>query len=152
MLPLGLIEFGRKTRFTPDEQRTMMTLWSIARSPLILGSDLTRLDDSTLALITNDDVLTVNQHSSNNRQLFRTPEGLIAWTADIPGKPGKYLAVFNTTEAQAAVPVKLADLGISGSSLRVRDLWTRKDSLATGATFAPEVPAHGAALYLLGAQ
>lgn len=152
MLPLGIISFGRKTRFTPDEQRTMMTLWSIARSPLILGSDLTRLDDFTLSLITNDEVLAVNQNSSGNRQLFRTPEGLIAWTADIPGKPGKYLAVFNTTAAPAAVAVKIEELGISGDSVSVRDLWARKDLAATGPVFAPEIPAHGSALYLIGAR
>ena len=85
---------GRTTQFTPDEQRTMMTLWSIARSPLMLGGDMTKLDDVTLALLTNDEVLAVNQASEGNRQLFEQDD-LIAWVADVPGSKDKYLAVFN---------------------------------------------------------
>ena len=149
MLPLGVIEFGRKTRFTPDEQRTMMTLWSIARSPLILGADMTKLDEDTLALLTNDEVLAVNQHSSGNRQLFRTADGLIAWVAEVPGAPAaRYLALFNTRDAAAPVPVKLAELGFTGST-RVRDLWHGSDLTAAETEFAPEIPAHGSALYRL---
>ena len=50
MLPLGVLDLGRRqTRFTPDEQCTLMTLWSIARSPLIHGGDMTKIDDVTLA-------------------------------------------------------------------------------------------------------
>ena len=99
MLPLGTIEFGRRTKFTRDEQFTLMSLWSIARSPLMHGGDMTHTDDFTLSLLTNDEVLAVNQHSANNRQLFRTADGLIAWVADVPGSPDKYLALFNTREA-----------------------------------------------------
>jgi alpha-galactosidase len=95
MLPLGVINLGeRLTRFTPDEQRTMMTLWSIARSPLMHGGDMTKTDPATLALLTNDEVLAVNQHSRNNRELFERDD-MIAWTADVPDSKDKYLAVFN---------------------------------------------------------
>jgi hypothetical protein len=98
MLPLGTINLGeRTTRFTPDEQRTLLTLWSIARSPLMDGGDLTKTDPATLALLTNDEVLAVNQHSTRNRLFFDHDE-LIAWTADVPGSPDKYLAVFNTRD------------------------------------------------------
>jgi hypothetical protein len=98
MLPLGTLVLGeRTTRFTPDEQRTLLTLWSIARSPLMHGGDLTKTDPATLALLTNDAVLAVNQHSENNRPLFAR-DGLVAWTADVPGSPDKYLAVFNTRD------------------------------------------------------
>ena len=103
MLPLGVLELGqRSTRFTPDEQYTVMSLWSIARSPLMHGGDMTKTDDFTLSLLTNDEVLAVNQHSVNNRQLF-AHDDLVAWTADVPGSPDKYLAVFN-----ARGPVSLA--------------------------------------------
>ena len=72
MLPLGLLALGpARHRFTPDEQRTLMTLWAIARSPLIMGGDLRQLDEATLALLTNAEVLAVNQHSRGNRQLDR---------------------------------------------------------------------------------
>jgi len=98
MLPLGRVEFGRQTHFSRDEQFTLMTLWSIARSPLILGADMTKLDDFTFSLLTNDEVLAVNQHSENSRQLFRTADSLIAWVADIPGSADKYVALFNARE------------------------------------------------------
>jgi hypothetical protein len=98
MLPLGVLELGRRrTRFTPDEQRTLMTLWSMARSPLIHGGDMTRTDPDTLALLTNDEVLAVDQHSEGNRPLFDR-DGLVAWTASVPGSPDRYVALFNTRD------------------------------------------------------
>ena len=155
MLPLGWIDMGKRTtRFTPVEQRTLMTLWSIARSPLIYGGDLTRMDDFTLALITNEEVIAVNQESGNNRQLFREG-GLVAWVADVPRSRDKYLAVFNTNDApqppahgagSMKVPVKLADLGCGGTC-RVRDLWLKKELGKFKGEFAPEINWHGAGLY-----
>jgi alpha-galactosidase len=98
MLPLGAVKFGRPTLFSRDEQFTLMTLWSIARSPLMHGGDLTKTDDFTLSLLTNDEVLAVNKRSENNRQLFRTADSLIAWVADVPGSADKYVALFNARE------------------------------------------------------
>jgi hypothetical protein len=98
MLPLGVLELGRRsTRFTPDEQRTLMTLWSIARSPLIHGGDMTKTDADTLRLLTNDEVIAVDQHSDGNGPLF-DHDGLVAWTANVPGSPDRYLALFNTRD------------------------------------------------------
>lgn len=98
MLPFGVLELGkRRTRFTQDEQLTVMTLWSIARSPLMFGGDLTKLDPFTLSLLNNDEVIAVNQLSSGNRPLFERDE-LIAWIADAPDGEGKYLAVFNARD------------------------------------------------------
>jgi alpha-galactosidase len=98
MLPFGVLDMGRRTtRFTQDEQRTVMTLWSIARSPLMHGGDMTRMDDFTLSLLTNDEVLAVNQNSVNNRPLFDHND-LIAWIADVPGSSDKYLALFNARD------------------------------------------------------
>lgn len=94
MLPIGIVEFNRPTRFTPNEQYTLMSLWSIARSPLIFGGDMTQLDDFTLSMLTNSEVLAVNQKSTNNRQIFNN-NNLIAWAADVPGSKDKYLALFN---------------------------------------------------------
>ncbi len=106
MLPLGIVRFKEKTHFTRQEQVTMMSLWSIARSPLILGCDLTQMDDATLALITNDEVLAVNQHSKNNRQLFRTEEGLVAWIADAPNGGDKYVALLQHAQQPAGCGVR----------------------------------------------
>ena len=103
MLPLGIIQFKRKTHFTADEQITLMTLWCIARSPLMHGGDLTKTDDFTLSLLTHDEVLAVNQHSENNHQLFRTNDQ-IAWLANVPGSGDKYLAVFNTRDSSRDNP------------------------------------------------
>jgi hypothetical protein len=98
MLPLGVLELGRRSsRFTPDEQRTLVTLWSIARSPLIHGGDMTKTDAHTLELLTNDEVIAVNQRSEGNRPLFDR-EGLVVWTARVPGSPDRYLALFNTRD------------------------------------------------------
>lgn len=97
MLPFGMLELGRPTRFTRDEQITCMTLWSIARSPLIVGADLTRLDAFTRELLTNPEVLAVNQHSANNRQLARRDD-LIVWVADVPGSRDRYVALFNAND------------------------------------------------------
>ncbi|MCO6046543.1 NPCBM/NEW2 domain-containing protein [Aeoliella sp. ICT_H6.2] len=94
MLPIGVIQFGRKTGFSPDEQRTLMSLWAIGRSPLIFGGDMTKLDDFTLHMLTNPEMLEVNQHSTNNRQVSRK-DNLIVWTADVPDSPDKYVALFN---------------------------------------------------------
>lgn len=104
MLPFGVLEMGRRsTRFTPDEQMTVMTLWSIARSPLMHGGDLTKTDAFTLDLLTNDEVLAVNQHSTANRPLFNR-DGLVAWTAEEPSTGDRYLAVFNTRDAVPTRP------------------------------------------------
>jgi hypothetical protein len=108
MLPFGVIDLGSRTsRFTRDEQFTVMTLWSIARSPLMHGGDMTKMDDFTLSLLTNPEVLAVNQDSEHNRPLF-DHDNLIAWIADVPGTPDKYLALFNARDRIPLDPDKAA--------------------------------------------
>ncbi len=180
MLPLGNVRAwqtrGNWTHFTKDEQFTLMSLWCIARSPLIMGGNMPKNDDFTLSLMTNDEVLAVNQNSENNRQLFNT-NSAVAWVADVPGSKDKYVALFNTSplpaprvrrggpeatqastnapSADATMPrsvsVSLADLGFSGST-KVRDLWTHKDLGTFTGTFAPQINSHGAGLYRLQSQ
>lgn len=150
MLPLGTIGMGtRQTRFTRDEQRTLMTLWSIARSPLILGADLTRLDEFTLSLVTNPEVIAVDQASANNREVF-SRDGFYCWTAEVPGSADTYLALFNARDvpggAGAAVHVRLAELGIPAPA-RIRDLWWRGDLGEFSGDFSPVIAQHGAGLY-----
>jgi hypothetical protein len=96
MLPIGILQMGTtKTHFTRDEQFSMISLWCIARSPLMIGADLTKLDDFTLSLLTNDEVIAVNQNSSKNQELFHR-DSFYGWIADVPGSPDKYVALFNT--------------------------------------------------------
>ena len=94
MIPFGIVEFNRPTKFTADEQRTLMSLWCIARSPLIFGGDMTKLDSTTLDVLTNPQVLEVNQYSTNNRQIARNDD-LIVWAADVPDSQDRYVALFN---------------------------------------------------------
>jgi hypothetical protein len=104
MLPLGTLVLGKRTtRFTEDEQITLMTLWSIARSPLMHGGDLTKTDPFTLSLLTNDEALAVNQRSEHNRPLFDR-DGLIAWTATDEGTGDTFLALFNARDRVRLTP------------------------------------------------
>ncbi|QJX48209.1 hypothetical protein HMJ29_15235 [Hymenobacter taeanensis] len=107
MLPLGHLgiraERGddRMTRFSHDEQFTLMSLWSIFRSPLMFGGDLPSNDAFTLSLLTNKAVLAMHHNSTNNRQLFRR-DNLIAWTADDPKTGDKFLGLFNAQDQELA--------------------------------------------------
>jgi hypothetical protein len=151
MLPIGVLQMGKnKTHFSREEQITLMSLWSVARSPLMIGADLTKLDDFTLSLLTNDEVIAVNQNSANNRELFQR-DRFCGWAADAPGSRDKYLALFNTRdpsaiETESAIPVKLTELGVSGE-VRVRDLWRNEDLGLVSNAFAPVIHTHGAGLY-----
>jgi hypothetical protein len=153
MLPLGRIgiraEHGddRMTAFTKDEQITLMTLFSIFRSPLMFGGDLPSNDAFTLSLLTNEEVLDIHKNSINNKQLFRTGD-LIAWTADDPKTKDKYLALFNASDTPDSVKisVKLEQLGLKGNCT-VRDLWSKKDMGKFNDEFASFIKKHGAGLY-----
>jgi len=153
MLPLGKIglraERGapRWSGFTRDEQYTLMTLFSIFRSPLMFGGDLPSNDEFTLSLITNKDVLNVNQHSTNGKQLFRDND-LIAWTADDPKTGDKYLALFNASDSETPVviSVKFDQLGLKGTHT-VKDLWTGEKLGKFTGSFTGTINRHGAGLY-----
>ncbi|HEX7715097.1 MAG TPA: glycoside hydrolase family 27 protein [Bacillota bacterium] len=157
MLPLGHIgirscEHGvgdRWTRFSKNEQLTMVTLWCIFRSPLMFGGELRDNDDWTLSLLTNAEVLRVLNHSHSGRQLFRN--GLwdqhIAWTArDEDGS--YYLAVFNTGTLETRVEIMLDRMNLSGPC-RVRDLWKRQDLEDVTWALLITIPSHGARLFKL---
>jgi len=150
MLPLGIVEFKRPTRFTKDEQVLCMTLWCIARSPLILGSDMTKLDPFTLGLLTNSEVLAVSQSSTNNHQLSRKDD-LIVWTAEIPHSQDRYVGLFNATGDSKRVTVSFADLG-THTHCKARDLWHGENIGVFTNDFGHEIPSHGAGLFRLTPQ
>ncbi len=151
MLPLGHIgiraERGepRMTRFSKDEQITLMTLWSIFRSPLMFGGHLPDNDAFTLSLLTNRDVLKVLNESHNNRPLFNR-EQEAAWAADEDGTNARYLALFNKGNAGAAVKADLAALGFT-TPVMISDLWSGKALGEFSGDFAPLVNGHGAGLF-----
>jgi hypothetical protein len=154
MIPIGrLSKFGpvgapRYSNLTADEQRTLMTLWSITRSPLMWGGNLVENRAADLALMTNAAVLAVDQNSANNRQL--TGGNRPVWTADVPGSDHRYVALFNRDTAAGNVSVNLADLGIGAAT--VTDLWSGASLGTVSGTFTRSIPAHGAGLYRLAPQ
>ena len=154
MLPLGLLRLRgfndgpRLSRLTHDEQITLMTLWSIFRSPLMMGGDLPTIDPFTLSLLTNQEVLAVDQHSSGNHLLF-TKGHQIAWVADVPGTKQKYVALFNLGESPEEVAVTWRQLGLAGK-LPVRDLWNKENLGSFDKQFSARINPHGAGLYRIG--
>jgi len=105
MIPFGNIrtwnQADHTSKFTKDEEYTLISLWSIAKSPLILGANLPKNDDFTLSLLTNDEVLAVDQFSTNNKQVFNQ-NNQAAWVADVPNSKDKYVALFNLSPAPVA--------------------------------------------------
>lgn len=147
MLPLGRLALGvRNTKFTSAEQRTLMTLWCIARSPLIMGGDLRHLDSDTLSLLTNREVLAVNQDSFDNQPHF-LQDGWRVWTARAPSG-GTYMAVFNTMDRTSTLKVDLAYVGVK-TPVRARSLWDKADMGVHSGTLSIDVVEHGAVLLLL---
>jgi hypothetical protein len=149
MLPLGELELGqRRTRLTAAEQKTLLTLWSIARSPLIMGGDLRQIDPATRALLTNDEVLAVNQRSTNSRQLLRR-DGLAVWGSDSADGAARYVALFNLQDqAEPEFRFDLSAIGVE-ATIRVRDLWRQRDLGVMRNAISVSLPPHGAALFRL---
>jgi hypothetical protein len=156
MLPIGRLEpaagWGnpRATRLTHDEQRTMMTLWSISRSPLIMGGNLTLCDEWTESLLTNPEVIEVNQHSSANHSANTNDKGSV-WLALSKTGHGIYVGVFNLDNVPREINTPWVNLfcpDCFGGKPRylVRDLWERKDLVPTK-SLTITLPPHASALY-----
>jgi hypothetical protein len=152
MLPLGYLGprpglgSARPTRFTRDEQRTLLTFWSIMRSPLILGGDLPRSDDWTTSLLTNPEVIAVDQHSTANRPLITT-NGLVIWSARPEDEKGYYLAIFNRGESALDIDLEWNEVGLAlGKAYHLRDLWERRD-LGSAASLKLALAPHACTLY-----
>jgi hypothetical protein len=161
MLPLGQLRpspgWGkpRATRLTPDEQKTVMTLWSIAQSPLILGANLTMLDDATRRLLTNREVLRIDQDAvERGRPLPAFSSGdLRVWRAEVrsahAGKPSIAVALFNLSDAPMTVDHSLAELGLLRKgelhATGVVNVWSGKH-LETAVALKVSIPPHGCIL------
>jgi hypothetical protein len=136
---------GANDGLTVDERKTQMSLWTLASSPFILGTDLTNLDPGDLALLKNTDVLAVDQdaidatrvYNANGQQIFakQEPSG------------DEIVGLFNTNGSAQTVATSTSALGLpGGTDYFVKDLWTHQTSETAG-NIATSVPAHGVALY-----
>ncbi len=151
MLQVGLIggSNGHRSRLTPNEQITQMSLWSLAASPLLLSCDLTRLDPWTLALLTNDEVLDVDQDPLGRAAQLRWKDGVLeVWSRPLfDGTVA--VGLFNRGLMKQRVAARWANVGVTGAQ-RVRDLWKQRDLGEFRREFAATVPAHGCVLVRVG--
>jgi hypothetical protein len=152
MLPIGQLRpapgWGnpRASRLTEDEQRTMITLWAMGRSPLFVGGNLTQMDDAMKVLLTNPEVIAVDQHSLDARLLGRDGD-VVAWTSVSENRDKSYLALFNVGDAAVHVDETLAKYGfVDRAEYKVRDVWMRKEMGAQNALVV-DLPAHGVMLF-----
>ena len=138
---------GAMDGLTSDERQTVMTLWAVSCSPLYTGDDLTKLDSAGLALLTNDEVIAVDQAGRPAAPLAGNPD---VWVST--GEDGsKTVALFNQGDTARVVTVQPSDLGVAGS-VRARDLWEHTDlGVLTGSVSVP-LPPHGSRLFRLVAD
>lgn len=152
MIPLGRLSIrgergeDRMSRLTEDEQYTLMTLFTVFRSPLFFGGDLPSNDDFTLSLLTNREVLKMHSESSGVRQLFRKNE-MVAIASENENSGRTYLALFNLSDTNPQkVEVPLSGLGITGS-VRVTDLWSGEEVGIFDDVFFRDLPPHASGLF-----
>jgi hypothetical protein len=151
MLPLGYVGKGfgeeRYTGFTKEEQITMMTLWCIFRSPLMLGAELTKLDPWTLTLVTNKGVLKLLADSAGARQI-RRDKSEVVWFSKDTKEEAWYLALFNLSDEERSIAATAKELELeSFTGLCFTELWSGDRDSSGDSVFEAAVPPHGAKLY-----
>ncbi len=153
MLPIGPIlqdyDKANRTKFTENEQITMMTLWSIFRSPLIIGGEMTGFDDFTMSLLTNEDILAMHSNARHSHQVWKKEiEGVehILWTA-ASADGGQYIAVFNTGETASDIEISLSDVEIYNKVMG-KELWSG-ESISADCVLAVSLESHGAKAFYL---
>jgi hypothetical protein len=151
MLPVGMLGKGfgdeRPTRFTREEQITMMSLWCIFRSPLMIGGELTLLDDWTLKLLTNPEVLKLLTNSEGVRQLLRDDHHCI-WLSYDKQEDKRYLAVFNLSEEESSIIINPDLVGIhSFNDLTLTEIWSGTTQICKENQLTVSLPMHGASIY-----
>jgi alpha-galactosidase len=152
MLPIGELrpypDVGkgpRHTRLTLDEQQTQLSLWAMARSPLIIGANLTLLDQATLRLLCNRDILKIDQTATASRQLLHDKD-LVIWTADLPA--GEHaLAAFNLGEEPITLDRPLSDF-LPAGQYNMKNAWTGERPSAGARVHATLAP-HASIVFML---
>jgi alpha-galactosidase len=147
MLVVGKVGWGQlhPSGLTPNEQYTHISLWCLLSAPLLIGADMSQLDSFTLNLLSNDEVLAVDQDSLGKQAARIANDGETeVWAKDL-ADGSKVAGLFNRGELQTEVTLKWDDLGVSGSH-RVRDLWRQKNVGAFSRSFTAIVSRHGVCL------
>jgi len=148
MLVVGKVGWGpslHQTRLTPNEQYTHISLWCLLSAPLLIGCDLTQLDEFTLGLLTNDEVLQVNQDLLGKQAGRVKLDGFREVWAKPMEDGSLAVGLFNRGPFAATVGVGLEELGVKGAAT-ARDLWRQKDLGAVEGEIAFEIPRHGCVL------
>ena len=135
----------RESNFTEDEQLSHMVLWCIMRSPLMMGGDMTLNTPFVERLLTNTEILEVNQKAVNPRQIF-SENSKTVWCSNIPGSEDVYLAFFNLNDQKEVISVSFDLLGLA-SGCKIRDLWSQKDAGISLKEFADTINTHSAKIY-----
>ena len=144
---LGYLADGR-TRLSPNEQYAYVSLWSLVAAPLIFSGDMTRLDDFTLGLLCNDEVIDVDQDPLGHAACRVAKQGNTeVWVRELEDG-SKAAGLFNRADAAATVAADWTELGVHGKQT-VRDLWRQKDLGRFEGRFAAAVPRHGVVLVRL---
>lgn len=151
ILPLGKLcidgsymgDMGRDSGFTKEEQKTMMTLWAVFRSPLFFGGELRLTDNYTLSLVTNPEVINVNQNSEKPLLVYNKG-GIAVWQTKIENCTA--VAVFNLSDEEKHYKLSFSDLGIENVRA-VRDLWARKDIQKCENDVAVSLKPHSSAFF-----
>jgi hypothetical protein len=151
MLVVGWVGWGPQlhpTRLSANEQYTHISLWALLSAPLLLGCDLTKLDDFTLNLLTNDEVIAVSQDPSG-RQAGQIVSGdAQVWAKEL--EDGSWaVGLFNLNPKSETVSVDFSALNLKGRQ-SVRDVWRQKDLGSFEARFESRVGGHGVRLVKIG--
>lgn len=148
MLVVGEVGWGPKlhpTHLTPNEQYTHISLWCLFSAPLLLGCDLDKLDGFTLGLLTNDEVLDLDQDILGKAARRVAKDGATEVYSKELEDGSRAVGIFNLSKLEVEGTVKWSDIGVSGKQI-VRDLWRQQDVGTFEGQYTVKVPAHGVAL------
>ena len=156
MLPIGVIGKNfheeRRSNFTDTELRTMLTLWNMFGAPLMIGGELTKLSDRELRLLTNKEILDLNDGTHYGRQISRNEEAAV-WINTDCSDGHLTVAMFNLSDEDSLQSVRFDELGLEWedgsvpSELTLHELWDKTNHTADGGVIEAEIPAHGVKVY-----
>jgi len=148
MLIVGWVGWGdnlHQTRLTPSEQYTHISLWALQSAPMLIGCDLSRIDDFTYNLLANNEVLAIDQDALGKAATpMLVKDDYQVWVKEL-ADGSRAVGIFNLTNTDRKITVKWADLGLKDYK-KVRDLWRQKDLGKFGKSFKTEVYGHGVSL------